>query len=835
MMSGLLADLRHAVQVYGSTPIASGIAVVALAVAMAFVSAFLSMWSDLSLKSPAGFERGAGLVTIGQSGGYVAADTSTPLTAELVLGIDETVSSLELAAGIASFPQVLRRDEGVQPVAAEAVTRNYGDLRPRIEFGQLFDEQDHLPDAEPAVILSNRLWQAEFGGQEDVIGEIVRITEPDFGSNLPAGAIPEGFEIPEPRGQDYRIVGVMSRSMTGTFADTTDIWLPYEQAVPFLFGAEDSGPGFELGAQRALGGVAGGQNVPTRMRGLARLAAGASAQAAGNELNARFEIEGQALAQGINLTGEEIRFDVLEGVIRDIGVQRESRRQVRLFLVGTLLLVLVAACNISLFLLSRASRRQRELGIRMAVGASTRRLARQLTSEAGLLVLSSTAIGLLISLWLSVVLRELPFLQQAEWLAVSPFDWRALAMLGALMLFLTLLVSLAPIVGIRRMGIRASSTLVTARAGWGQRLAGAIQITLTGVVGAVAMAFAWHFVFYATADRGFAPEGVLVVELDAATTRQPMTPAERHRQHDIVVGLPGVENSSFASYVPGGAGIARYTIVQRESGRYLEFGQVYTDENYLDVMGITLLHGTNIHSDEQGPFLGNETYAIGTYGRSNAAGEVTPTGLLVRGVVRDVVFEHPSEAVKPMGINAASLPFFPLLLVKTAASPAQMRGLLQEKIDAGELELGIADIQRLEDVANRDLLPDRARMTMTVVAALLVVVLSAFGFYGTQRYLVTAGQREYAIRSALGAGPRSLGRLVLSRGLGLGLPGLVIGGLLAFIAVAWLRDGFVASAVSAVIVTGLVLLAIVALVLAATLGPALQARRAAPAVLLRES
>jgi len=834
-MSGLMGDLRHAVQVYRSTPIASGIAVFALAIAMGFVSAFLSMWSDLSLKAPEGFERSGRLVTIGQSGGYASADTSTPLTAELVEGINETVSSLEFAAGIASFPQVLRRNEGEQPVAAEAVTRHFGDLQPRIELGRDFDEQDHRPEAEPVVILSNRLWQTEFAGREEILGEIVRITDPDFGTNLPAGAIPDGFVIPEPRGQEYRVVGVMARQMTGTFVDSTDIWMPYEQAVPFLFGAEGSGPDFELGVQSTLGGVAGGQNVPTRMRGLARLAAGASAQAAGNELNARFEIEGQALAQGINLTGEEIRFDVLDGVIGDIGVQRESRRQVRLFLAGTLLLVLVAACNISLFLLSRASRRQRELGIRMAVGASTRRLARQLASEAGLLVLSSTAIGLSISLWLSVALRELPFLQQAEWLAVSPFDWRALAMLGALMLLLTLLVSLAPIVGLQRMGIRASSTLVTARAGWAQRLIGAVQITLTGVVGAVALAFAWHFLFYATADRGFEPEGVLVVELDGETTRQPMTVAERHRQHDIVVGLPGVENSSFASYAPGGAGIARYTIVQRESGRYIEFGQVFTDENYLDVMGITLLHGTNIHSDEPGPFLGNESYALGTYGRSNAAGEVTPSGLVVRGVVRDVAFEHPAEAVKQMGINAAQLGFYPLLLVKTAASPAELRILLQERIDAGELELGIAGIQRLRDVANRDLLPDRARMTLTVVSALLVVVLSAFGFYGTQRYLVTAGQREYAIRSALGAGPRSLGRLVLARGLGLGLPGLVVGGLLAFIAVVWLHDGFVAGVVSPAVVTGSVVLLIVALVLAATSGPAMQARRTAPAVLLRES
>jgi predicted permease len=833
-MTGLLADLHHAIRVYRGTPIASAVAVLVLAAAMAFVSAFLSMWSDLSLKSPAGFENGGRLVTIGQSGGYAAANNSTPLTSGLVVGINETVNALEFVAGIASFPQTLHRGESQTPVQVEAVTRHFSDLRPRLQLGRLFEESDHRPDAEPVALLSYRLWQDEFAGRTNLIGETLHITETAVDvSGLPPELLAT-LELPEPPGQDYRIVGILALGMPGTFADTTDVWFAYEQSVPFLFGDEDSGEAFELGANRSMGGVAGAQAVPTRMRGLARLADGASAEAAGNELDARFEIEGQALAQGINLSGEEIRFDVIDGVVGDIGRQRESRRQVRLFLAGTLLLALVAACNVSLFVLSRASRRQRELGIRMSVGASTRRLARQLASEAGLMVLVATALGVLISLWLAVALRDLPFLAQTEWLAVTPFDWRVLGLLVAFMLLLTLLASLAPILGLTRMGIGASSTLLTARAGWGQRLAGTAQVALTGVVSAVAIAFAWHFLIYASADRGFDPENVLVVELDPATTSQPMVPEERQRQIGVITGLPGIDNASFASLVPGGAGIERYTIVQRESGEYLEFGQVYTDENYLDVMGMRLLHGTNLDSNEPGPFLGNESYALGTYGRSNAAGEYTPTGLLVRGVVADVAFRHPAEPIPQMGINASRLAFYPLLLVKTTLRPTALRQALQERVDAGELEIGIENIERLGTIANRDLLPDRARMTVTVIAAVLVVILAVLGFYGTQRYLVTAGRREYAIRRAIGAGPRTLVRLVLARGVGLGMPGLVLGGVLALIAVAWLRDGFVTRDVSPMAVTGIVTAIVILLVVAATLGPARQARETSPAEMLRE-
>jgi lipoprotein-releasing system permease protein len=137
--------------------------------------------------------------------------------------------------------------------------------------------------------------------------------------------------------------------------------------------------------------------------------------------------------------------------------------------------------------------------------------------------------------------------------------------------------------------------------------------------------------------------------------------------------------------------------------------------------------------------------------------------------------------------------------------------------------------------ARSDLLaPDRARGFLTIATAVLVVLLAAFGFYGTQRYLVTAGRREYAIRASLGAGPRALGRLVMKRGLMLGLPGLVLGVPLAFILVAWLRDDYISRSVSPLAVSVAIALGLVALLLVASLGPARLARRTQPAPLLRQ-
>jgi hypothetical protein len=367
-----------------------------------------------------------------------------------------------------------------------------------------------------------------------------------------------------------------------------------------------------------------------------------------------------------------------------------------------------------------------------------------------------------------------------------------------------------------------------------------VQLALTGMVAAVAIAFAWHLYFYATADRGFDADDVLVVELErppgftvTATDLTAMN-LETIRRREVIVSLPGVEDAAFTSYTPGGAGFVQYLVMVREEGNYVEVAAVYVDEHYFDVMGIPIAYGSNV-SAEQLAFVANETYAITTLGRVDVAGEITSTGRLLNGVIRDVAFGHPAAAAEPMSFVPRPRAFYPLALVKTSMRPAQLRALLQERIDSGELQVRLGDISPLADIASRDLRPDRLRAIGTATAALLVVVFAAFGFFEMQRYLVTAGRREYAIRSALGAGPRALGRLVVSRGMSLAAAGLIFGGILAFLAVAWLRDGVLVSAVSPVNVCLSVVLLIVVLVLASTMGPARQARRTSPAALLRQN
>src|SRR5690606_26544783 len=144
--------------------------------------------------------------------------------------------------------------------------------------------------------------------------------------------------------------------ITGTFYTDVHIWMPYEQAV-----------------QRVLGAFAPNSSRSTFLLGIGRRAPGASDAAIRTEVRGRY---GESVDLGVGMV-RGMQLDAMGGIVSNFDRQRDLLRQVRLCLSGSVLLALVAGCNVSLFLLSRAPGRTRELAIRMAVGAPLKRLARQ--------------------------------------------------------------------------------------------------------------------------------------------------------------------------------------------------------------------------------------------------------------------------------------------------------------------------------------------------------------------------------------------------------------------------------------------------------------------------
>lgn len=824
-MRGLVQDFRHALRLYRRTPGESLVAVVVLAIGVAFVAAFVSLYVDLVLKRHPGFEGAARLVTYGRN------DGGSRLPLDFIDRLAEESSTLEAAAGLASRNFHAGEDDAA--VVGEVVTRGFfGGLKPRLALGRGFGPAEHQLGGAPAVVIAHAYWQQVLGGRPDVLGTTLSIRA------APAGrANPDEQESANER-TDFRIIGVAAPGLAGiTSVQQQDaraaFWLPVEHYLPMLARV----------SQGLLRDEAFLRSNGISLLGVGRLAEGVSATAAAAELNARYfdntELAGNAAA----------RFGVLDGIVLDAGVQRSAQRQLQLFLTASVLLALVAAANVSLFLLARAPTRRRELAIRLAVGARTGRLARQLVSEAALIVVAAAMLGLVLSVWLAGFLRGLEFLRRAQWREVTLLDWRVLAIVGLLLVTLVLLVSLAPILGLRKQGIAMSSSQLSSRASIAQRVAGTAQITIAAALAGPAIAFSWYLGVLMFGHPGYETRDLHAVRYSinsdgyhaAGEAGFESFYVDQSRRRELIGSLPGVTHVSLASAVPGMRGGLQTVYLQNpaDTGKQLDMPLITIDDAYVSLLGLTLVHGRTPSSGESRAMLVNQALAQRLWGRDDVVGEVLGSGpqtSQVVGVLGDLPYGHPAADTEPRAFATWTQQFMGsgVALIRSTAASAELRRQLQGLVDAGALELVITDVSPLTALRSSVLAADRARGFLTIGAAVLVVLTAAFGFYGLQRYLVAAGRREYAIRASLGAGPRSLGRLVLWRGMLLGLPGLALGLPLAFIVVAWLRDDYVSRTVSPPLVTLAVCFMLVLLLVAATRGPARQARRTHPASLLRE-
>jgi ABC-type antimicrobial peptide transport system permease subunit len=273
----------------------------------------------------------------------------------------------------------------------------------------------------------------------------------------------------------------------------------------------------------------------------------------------------------------------------------------------------------------------------------------------------------------------------------------------------------------------------------------------------------------------------------------------------------------------------------------IAIGRVSIDPQFVEVLDLRLRYGRSPRENETGVALVNEALARSFFGRDNVVGESleirTEAGesAEIVGVLEDLSFVHPAADVDPIAfLSVAANSLSVRGVIESALTTAELQSVLQTLIDSGELDLGRPGVTPLRTLRRNLIAADTARSLLTIGTASLVVLLATIGFYGTQTYLVTAGRREYAIRAALGAGPRSLRRLVFLRGLGMGLPGLVAGGLLAFIVVAWLRDDYVSREISPGFVSVIVVTGLCLILCLASLGPSRRAMRTQPASLLRQ-
>ncbi|TVQ41353.1 MAG: FtsX-like permease family protein [Wenzhouxiangella sp.] len=801
MIAGFLVDLRHAVRVYRKTPWQTALAVLMLASAMALVSTMAGLWSELNLDDNAGLVNDRGLVTIGQRGDMPMGVLSANGVRELKAASQTLmhISGGSLFGGLGDIELEGRTLEGV----AEPVLPDYFEtVQPRLALGRGLTEEDFSDDGAYVLVLSHQLWQAHFDGDMGIIGREVEMAD-----------------------QRWRIVGVADPEFNGLSSNRIAFWLPYrrfmadlQQGMPLQM--VDDFPFFRIVARRASGTGLGA--VEEELRNLV--------------------VDLPRPAMGQPLTAD--RLLVVNGIVDNPEAQRAAQRQTNLLLAAAVLIALVAAVNIGIFLLARAPTRRRELALRQAVGAGRRRLAGQLLVEAALLVVAATGLGLVLSIWLALAFRELDLFEQIE-LSGGWLDWPALGFSAGLAALLTALVALVPMALIRQRRLSEDARQISARPGRFQHAAGLVQLGLAGLVGAVALGFLAHLWLLGQRDLGLQPDRVTVatVSLESRPTGSAIVmpdaaaiEASRSAIRDRIGSLPGVEVVAFASPLPGQRMIStgNYEI----EGEQINARMVNVSPGVVEALGLRLLHGRDFESENEPGMIVSRRFAETAWGQTDVVGRFVREGDAGRviGVVDDVQFRHPDMPAEPIVLATQSgmAGFMASIIIRGRVDPDLVEARINEGLALIMDDLRVHRIRGLDELLGELTVIDRARARVTALFGVVIVLMAAFGFFAMQRFLVASGRREIAVHMALGAGPSSVRRRVVFGGLKLGLPGLVFGTLLGLIAVTWLTNDLVSTAVSPLHISAVTALGLLLVMLVSTLQPAWRAARLSPGALLKD-
>ena len=521
------------------------------------------------------------------------------------------------------------------------------------------------------------------------------------------------------------------------------------------------------------------------------------------------------------------------------------------------LVLLIACANLANLLLARATARQREIAIRLGLGASRSRLIRQLLTESLLLAAIGGLCGGLLARVLS---RSVVALLDTDTTATSlslSLDWRVLAFTAALSLLTCLLFGLAPAVNGTRVAatsvMRVSSRGTTSgREAVGLRRAlvvAQVALSLTLLFGSLLFARSLHNVV--TVDTGFAPDGVVVAGI---TYRRLDLPADRRAEFrkallDRVRALPGVQSAAIVRVVPVSGSASGNTVwPEGDNSKQFNTSLNTVGPGYFSTMSIPMVAGRDF-ADVDTPgstpvAIVNETFASKLAHAGPVVGmrftrETTPQGpektFQIVGVVRNSTYADLKEGVLPVAFLAdtqAVPPGWMQLMVRSSLPAASATAAMTRTL--GEIDPRIGVAYTVLTTQLRDaMVGDRMLATLSGSFGILAAVLTLVGLYGLIAYTVTRRTNEIGVRMALGAGRAAIARLILRETGVLVTVGAVLGVALA------LAGGRAASALlfdvrptdPVALLLALAGLAIIAFV--ASYAPARRATRIEPVVALR--
>jgi predicted permease len=737
---------------------------------------------------------------------------------------DHLSNVASVAAQTAPFPLAIGRGDQAQMAQTVFIDGAYfRTLGVRAATGRfLLDDDARPPDGQPVAVISFRLWQRQFDGDPSVVGRelVVSTTR-------------------------VRIVGVAPEDFNGVGTRPLDVWLPVTLAGRLLPSSGTQWPWATADARWLLA--------------VARLAPQVDPRQVATRAAMLLRIAASERATRDTSTAVELR-----SILPSHAASFSPEAKIASLLGAVSVLVLLIACsNATNLMLARAIRRQREIGIRMALGISRRRLVASLLVDAMLLSTLGGIGAILVAAAGGALMRDV-LLEGFVWNG-GLIDGRTLAFIGCAAGLAGLFTGLVPaLVLLRRFDLsraigegrqsggihrhRAISSLVVAQAG------------LSGILLIGALLFARSLANVRRVPLGVDMAHTVVVSLDHETLKMPATRADAlfAELHAAVVQVPGVASVAIAEGVPFSKWFLSTLIgvpghsPDSPAIKRGAFIRAVTS-SYFSTIGTRIVQGRAFTETEDRP-TGEQLAIVSTemaralWPEGNAIGRCVRLGADSMPCRRIIgVAEGTQEsAVEPAGLESGygAIVYVPLsqgrhtvgartLIARIDASPADVVGHVRAAIQRVEPNIPLADVWLMQSRHDPELRPWRLGATMFGVFGILALALAALGLYSVIGYSVTQRIGEMGIRIALGAQRRHILSLVGTQGTILAGIGVAIAAIGAAILAPLVQPLLFQTSARSVAVYALVGGLVLIVAIAASLIPAARAARVNPMSVIR--
>ena len=808
-MDVLWKNLVYSLRMLLKKPTLTAIAIIAIGLGIGANTAIFSVVNTVLLQ-PLPYAQPEQLVMLSTEARNETLDGRGTFSVPDLLDVQQHAKSLEYVATVQRTGTIATEGGDPERLIGAAVNADYFPLlRVKPVLGRVFTREEDKAGAPQVVLLSHALWQRRYGGDPGIIGREINLG----GKTTVIGIMPAGFEYP-------------------ISDDPQEFWEP-------LFSAQ-----FMTTETRE-------ERANRYLDVIGRLKPGVTVEQAKADLDLLSrQIEQQSPQSNTNVIFNAVSMH--EDITRDY-------RPALLVMLGAVGLVLLIACaNVANLLLARAAARQKEVAIRMALGASRRRIASQLLTESVLLSLAGGAVGLLLASWGMDLLvaygpADVPRLRDVSLDRYVLFFTFGVAMLtGVLFGLVPALHASKPDPGnmLKDTGRgfshagrnRMRSALIVSEV--------ALSLMLLVGAGLLINSF-WRLL---RTDAGFDPQGVLAMDIPL-DRRIYSKPEQQSAAFQQLIGrmksLPGVRDVSVVSnvpltdfdvelsfqiegrapYKPGEEASADYTVIGSDYFRTMNIGlmsgRVFTDHDTANSPQVMVVSNAfvKLYFPNEDP-IGKR---IIFDGEDKTAREIV-------GVVADIRRNGLDVDVQPeLYVSHLQNPERRLnIIMRTEAQDAsQLTQAARAEVKAFDPKQIIWRAQTLEELLGTSVAPRRFNMLLLGIFAGVALVLAAVGLYGVMSYSVSWRTHEIGIRMALGAKRADVLRLVVRQGMTMTLIGLALGLVGAF-AMARVLAGLLygVSPTDPLTFTG-VSIVLLAVALLACLVPARRATRVDPIIALR--